>query len=323
MSQTNSPEWERSVLEKLANGALIEQRRTRRWNIFFRVLVFAYLFLLLFLYNPQWQRFFTKLDFDTTKKHTALVELKGVIAAGSDASADNVITGLRHAFGDENTAGVILRINSPGGSPVQSGYINDEIKRLRAKYPDIKLYAVIVDIGASGAYYAAAAADMIYADKASIVGSIGVILANGFGFVEAMEKLGIERRLLSAGENKGFLDPFSPLRQQDVKHIKEVLDNMHQQFIDTVKAGRGERLSADPAIFSGLIWTGEQAVELGLVDDLASSSSVARNVIKAEKIVDFTPEPNVFDRIAKRIGMTLGDALIFDETTVNGGALPK
>jgi protease-4 len=219
-----------------------------------------------------------------------------------------VVSGLREAFKDKNTVGIILRINSPGGSPVQSGYIYDEIMRLKGLNPDIPLYAVITDICASGGYYIASAADEIYADQASMVGSIGVVM-NGFGFTDAMDKLGVERRLMTAGTNKGFLDPFSPLKEEEVSHVKGLLGNIHQQFIDAVKSGRGERLSESPEIFTGLIWTGEQGVQLGLVDALGSSSYVAREVIGNEKIVDFTPRPDYWERFADRIGMTMANVL--------------
>lgn len=296
--------WQQDTLTKLVFASLNEQRRTRRWNNFFKALFAGYLFLLLLIMlfpGGTQQRI-------TTGPHTALVEIDGVIAADSDASADNVITGLREAFEDHNTKGVILRINSPGGSPVQAGYINDEIKRLRAKYPNTKLYAVVTDICASGGYYIAAAADAIYVDKASIVGSIGVIM-NGFGFVDAMDKLGVERRLYTAGENKGFLDPFSPQREEEVAHARQLLGNIHQQFIDTVKEGRGDKLKDDAKLFSGLVWTGEESVKLGLADALGSSSHVAREVIKAETIVDFTPKPDYWKRFADRIGTAMAETL--------------
>jgi protease-4 len=232
---------------------------------------------------------------------TGLVDVKGIIAEGAPASADNVIEGLRAAFEDEATVGIIVRINSPGGSPVQAGYINDEIKRLRAKYPDKKLFAVIQDICASGGYYVAAAAEEIHADKASLVGSIGVRM-DSFGFVEALDKLGVERRLLTAGEHKGFLDPFLPLREQEVQHVSGLLGEIHAQFIETVKAGRGKRLQDDPRLFSGYVWTGARAVELGLVDGLASAGKLARERFEAEDIVDFTPRENVVDALARRFG---------------------
>lgn len=296
-------DWERDVVNRLAFAALNEQRRSRRWSVFFKSLFFVYLFVLFFYVPVEWSD--TSIS---TGKHTALVELDGVIAANALANADMLVTGLRQAFKDRNTAGVILRINSPGGSPVQSGYVYDEIKRLRGKYPDIKLYAVVTDICASGGYYIAAAADEIYADKASIVGSIGVLM-DGFGFVDTMNKVGVERRLLTAGEHKGILDPFSPLKGAEVQHVQGILDGIHKQFIDAVKAGRGDRLADDPRLFSGLFWNGEEGVKLGLVDGLGSSSYVAREIIKAEKIVDYTSRPNYFDRFADRIGAAMANVL--------------
>lgn len=310
-TQPATPLWEREVLNRLVFATLKEQRRARRWSVFFKLLFMIYLFVLLFLFKPDWQNFGMLEDKETAGgKHTALIEIDGIISPETEASADKVISGLRAAFEDELTAGVILRINSPGGSPVQAGYINDEIVRLREKYQDknIPLYTVITDICASGGYYIAVASDKIFADKASIVGSIGVLM-NGFGLVEAMEKLGVERRLLTAGEHKGFLDPFSPLKPEDVSHIKGLLDDIHQQFIDTVKTGRGTRLkyTEQDKLFSGLVWTGEQALALGLIDGLGSSSYVAREIIKAEKIKDFTLKPNYLDRFAERLGTTMAN----------------
>jgi protease-4 len=243
-------------------------------------------------------------------KHTAIVELRGEISANSISSADNVNEGLKNAFKDKNTQGVILRINSPGGSPVQAGYINDEIQRLRAEYPDIPLYAVIEDICASGGYYVAVAADKIFVDKASIVGSIGVLM-NGFGFTGTMEKLGIERRLLTAGENKGFLDAFSPSNPQQQEYAKEMLNDIHQQFIQVVQKGRGKRLMKDRSeIFSGIVWTGQKSIELGLTDGLGSADYVAREIIKAESIVDFTTKESFAERFARRLGSASTNALI-------------
>jgi protease-4 len=289
--------WERNVIERLALAALTEQQRARRWNIFFKLLLFIYLFIVLFLFLSEgWEE-----GGISAEKHTALIEIEGVIGYDKQASADNVVAGLRAAFKNQKTRAVILRINSPGGSPVQSGYINDEIFRLRKLHPDIKVYAVITDICASGGYYIASAAHQIYADKASLVGSIGTVM-DGFGFVGTLEKLGIERRLWAAGEHKGFLDPFSPLRPEDVSHIQRLLKEVHQQFIDIVKKGRGERLNEDPSLFTGLIWTGEQGLKLGLVDALGSSSHIAREVVHAERIVDFTEREDYLDRLAKQLG---------------------
>jgi len=302
-AQEQSVEWQRELIQKLATSSLAEQRRARRWGIFFKFLTFAYLVGILILYTPG-------IDIDAVehKRHTALVELKGVIAADKEASADNIVSGLRDAFSNKNTAGVILRINSPGGSPVQAGYIYDEITRLRNKYPDIPLYAVVSDICASGGYYVAAAADKIYADKASIVGSIGVRM-DGFGFVGAMEKLGIERRLITAGEHKGFLDPFQPAKEADIAQVKTLLADIHSQFINAVRTGRGDRLKETPDLFSGYVWTGEQAIDLGLVDELGSASYVAREVIGAETIVDYTPQEDLFERFSKKFGTALGQGV--------------
>lgn len=301
----NNPESQNELLTRLAFASLNEQRRARRWSLFFKGLLAAYLFLILFMIYLPGDAGNGKSSFS---RHTAIIDVHGVISSEAEASADNIISGLRAAFKESNVAGIILRINSPGGSPVQAGYINDEIYRLRSKYPDKKLYAVITDICASGGYYIASAADEIYADKASIVGSIGVLM-NGFGFVGALKKLGIERRLYTAGKNKGFLDPFSKAKPEDIKHIKGLLASIHQQFIDIVKEGRGDRIKDDKKLFSGLVWNGEEAVKLGLVDALGSSSYVAREIIKAEKIVNYTPRPNFIDRFTERLGVTFGKVM--------------
>jgi len=303
--QDQSPGWERQILEKVAMSAVVEQRRARRWGILFKFLIFAYLFVVLFI-GMGW---ITRKDGSSSGKHTALVEVNGVVSSSSAASADNVIAGLTEAFKDKRTQGVILRINSPGGSPVQSGYINDEIKRLRAKYPQIPLHAVVEDVCASGGYYIAAAADKIYVNKASIVGSIGVVM-NGFGFTGTMEKLGVERRMLAAGENKGFLDPFSPLDDAQRAHAQKMLAEIHEQFIDVVRKGRGKRLKETPEMFSGLMWVGQKSVELGLADALGSADYVAREVIKAEEIIDFTPRENIAERFAKRFGAAMAQSIL-------------
>lgn len=297
--------WERSVLEKLALSAIQEQRRARRWSIFFKTLTFAYLFIVLFLLMGWIDQGESALHGD---KHTALIELDGVISQNSPASADNLIASLQAAFKDKGTQGVILRINSPGGSPVQSGLVNDEIHRLRALHPDIPLYVVVEDMCASGGYYIAAAADKIYVNKASIVGSIGVLM-DGFGFTGTMNKLGVERRLLTAGENKGFMDPFSPRNAKHEAFTKAMLGEIHQQFISVVREGRGKRLKETPETFSGLFWSGQKSIELGLADALGSMESVARDVIKAENIVDFTARDGLADRLAKRFGMGMASAL--------------
>jgi len=305
MSEGNN--WEKDVLTSIATEGLKEQRRSRRWGIFFKALTFLYLFVLLVVLGSDGQEARIKGD-----KHTALVELKGVIAPGAEASADNIVTGLRAAFEDKDTAGVILRINSPGGSPVQSGYIYDEILRLREKYPDTPLYAVISDICASGGYYVAAAAEKIYADQASIVGSIGVRMDN-FGFVEAMKKMGIERRTLTAGENKALLDPFAPQNPKVNEHLTGLLKSVHGQFINAVKQGRGDKLKEVDGMFSGLIWTGDQSVEIGLVDELGSSSYVAREVIGEEDIVNFSRQPDFLEKFSKQIGAQISALLIENE----------
>lgn len=290
--------WEHDLLEKLATSSIIEQRRARRWGIFFKLLTFAYLVTLLVLWIPD---MIPDAAIKATKEHTAIIEIKGVIADDSKASADNVITALRTAYDDKKTKGVILRINSPGGSAVQAGYINDEIQRLKEKHKDIPVYAVVTDMAASGGYYIAVAADEIYVDKASIVGSIGVLMST-FGFEKGMEKLGVERRLLTAGDHKGILDPFSPLKEEEKQHVQAMLNQVHQQFIKEVKEGRGDRLRPDERIFSGLFWSGEESIKLGLADGLGSSSYVARELIKAETLVDYTQSDDIFERFAKRIG---------------------
>lgn len=293
--------WERTVMEKLAMEAVKEQRRARQWSILFRFLTLTLAFLV-FAAIMGW---FGGKDSVSLGKHTAVVDLVGIIMPDGQASAEHVIAGLQAAFKDKNTKGVILRINSPGGSPVQAGQINDEMHRLRKKYPEIPLYAVVDDLCASGGYYAAVAADKIYVDKASLVGSIGVLM-NGFGFTGALEKLGIERRLLTAGENKGFLDPFSPMSERHRELARKLLEEIHQQFIAVVKEGRGARLKNDPELFSGLAWNGARSIELGLVDALGSVEFVARDVIGAEQLVDFTVEEGFAERFAKRFGTALG-----------------
>ncbi|MBI1396925.1 MAG: S49 family peptidase [Betaproteobacteria bacterium] len=304
--QSPSPDkWEREVITRLVESAVIEQRRARRWGIFFKSLTFAYLFALLVV-ALGW---FDGGEAALTGKHTALVDLDGVIEADSMASADVINTGLNDAFENKNTQGVILRINSPGGSPVQASQINREIRRLRAKHPGIPLYAVVDDICASGGYYVAVAADEIYVSPGSLIGSIGVLM-DGFGFTGAMEKLGVERRLLTAGENKGFLDPFSPLEPRQRAFAQQMLERIHQQFIDVVREGRGQRLKETSEMFSGLFWTGDKSIEMGLSDAIGDVGYVARDVIKAENIVDFTPKENLAERFAKRFGATVGEAIV-------------
>lgn len=294
-SNQHTPGWERQTLEKLAFAALEEQKTRRRWGIFFKSLGFLYLLVLML----------ALVDWESTGghegRHTAMVFLSGVIEPKGEASAEKLMTALQSAFEDKNSAGVVLRINSPGGSPVQAGMVNDEIRRLRAKYPDKPIYAVVEDLCASGGYYVAVAADKIYVNKASIVGSIGVLM-DGFGFVGTMDKVGVERRLLTAGENKGFLDPFSPQEARQKAHAQLMLNDIHKQFIDVVRQGRGARLKETSDMFSGLMWTGEQSVQLGLADDYGTVESVARDVIKAEKVLDYSIKENIAERFAKKLG---------------------
>ncbi|MCW3150264.1 signal peptide peptidase SppA [Stutzerimonas stutzeri] len=295
------------LLERTLQAGIQEQRRARRWGIFFKLLTFIYLFGALAMFSPTLQ--FGK-DRAARESHTAVINVRGMIADEESASADNVVGALRAAFEDANTKGVILRINSPGGSPVQSGYIYDEIRRLRGEYPAIKVYAVITDLGASGAYYIASAADEIYADKSSLVGSIGVTAAT-FGFVETMEKLGVERRVYTSGEHKAFLDPFQPEKQEETEFWREVLATTHRQFIDSVKLGRGDRLQVaeHPELFSGLVWSGEQALELGLIDGLGSTAHVAREVVGEPELVDFTVKESTIDRFTKKLGAGVAERL--------------
>ena len=299
----NSPEWERRTLEKLAFAALNEQKAGRRWGVFFKALTFIYLSVVL-LAVVDWGA-----DSEHHERHTAMVSLNGVIQSKGEANAEKLMAALQSAFEEKNSVGVVLRINSPGGSPVQAGMINDEIHRLRAKYPEKPLYAVVEDMCASGGYYVAVAADKIYVNKSSIVGSIGVLM-DGFGFTGTMDKAGVERRLLTAGENKGFLDPFSPQAPQHKAHAQLLLDDIHRQFIDVVKAGRGKRLKETEDTFSGLFWSGQQAIELGLADQLGNLDFVAREIVKAEDIIDYTRHENVAERLAKRFGAAFGDSSV-------------
>ena len=291
------PGWERQTLEKLLNATLDEQRRARKWNSFFKGMLFLYLFLTLFAVSG----WFASGDSTPNGPHTAVVDLRGVIDSDGGASSEKIIPALQQAFKDHNTVGVVLRINSPGGSPVQAGYINDEIGRLRKLYPKIPLYAVVTDICASGGYYVAVAADRIYVDKASLIGSVGVIM-DGFGFTGLMDKVGVERRALHAGENKDFLDPFAPLNPKHVAQAQAMLDQVHQQFIAVVRKGRGDRLHETPEMFSGFVWSGEEGVKLGLADALGSTDYVAREVLKAPELVDYNTKENIAERLAKKIG---------------------
>jgi protease-4 len=300
---TSSPGWERVTLEKLAFAALNEQKATRRWKTFVRLAWLAFFIFLVWFALSR-----SAATTSVSVPHTAVVEIKGEIADGADASAEFVNAALRAAFEDEGAQAVVLLINSPGGSPVQAGMMNDEIIRLKAKH-NKPVYAVVGETCASAAYYVAASADKIFVDKASIVGSIGVLM-DGFGFTGLMEKVGVERRLMTAGENKGFLDPFSPQTEQQRAYAQTMLNQIHQQFITVVKNGRGKRLKETPEMFSGLFWTGQQAVELGLADQLGSLEYVAREIVKTEEIIDYTRRENVAERLAKKFGAAIGSGAI-------------
>ena len=297
-------QWERGVLEKIALAGIKEQRSARRWGIFFKILTFAYATLILF-FAIDWKG---RTEIMTDGKHTALVEVSGVIGPGTDASAERVNAALQAAFKDRNTQGVVVRVNSPGGSPVQSQNIYDEMRRLRVKYPAIPLYVVVEDMCASGGYFVAAGADRIYVSKSSLVGSIGVRM-DGWGVTGLMDKLGVERRLLTAGDNKGFLDPFLPVDEKQKQHALAMLGEIHQQFINVVREGRGKRLKESPDLFSGLVWTGQKSVDLGLADGFGSLDYVAREVIKAEDIVDFSQKENLAEKFARRLGAGAASAL--------------
>jgi protease-4 len=310
----NDGQWERAVIERLAGAALQEQRRARRWGIFFKLLTFAYITVII-LMAVDWKDFG-----ETTGKHTALVEVSGLIAPGTDASAERVTAALQAAFKDENTQGVVVRINSPGGSPVQAQDIYDEMRRLRKKHPAVPLYAVVEDVCASGGYYVAVGADRIYVGRSSIVGSIGVRM-DSFGVTGLMQKLGIERRLLTAGDNKGFLDPFLPVDEAQKRHAQALLEDVHRQFIGVVREGRGKRLKETADMFSGLIWTGQRSVELGLADAFGSLDYVAREVVKAEKVVDYTQKENLAEKFARRLGA--GAASVVLEFALRGVAQPR
>lgn len=298
-----SPALEDS-LQQLAGQIMRERRRDRRWRVFFRLVWLGLGITLVWLFVAQ--RMHANLG--TTSPHTALVEVRGEIGSDTEASAENLLEGLRNAFENASAQAVVLRINSPGGSPVQAGIVNDEIRRLKALHQK-KVYAVVEEMCASGAYYIAVAADEIYVDKASLVGSIGVLM-DGFGFVGLIDKLGIERRLLTAGENKGMLDPFSPQNERQKAFAQAMIDQIHRQFIAVVKQGRGSRLKEDAETFSGLFWNGDEAIQLGLVDKIGSLDFVAREVVKAEEIIDYTPHENVAEKLAKRFGAAIGEGAV-------------
>ncbi|PCJ19026.1 MAG: signal peptide peptidase SppA [Gammaproteobacteria bacterium] len=304
-SNPSKPEWQ--LIEKLLQSAQSEKKSTRRWGIFFKLLTFSYLFFILAIFVSKQMP--SAPGAGVNEGHTALVDVHGVISEAEDASADNITSGLRAAFEAENSKSIIMRINSPGGSPVQSDYVFNEIQRLKEKHPEKKLYAVITDVGASGAYYIAAAADEIYANPSSIVGSIGVIMGGGFGFEGLMGKLGVERRTVKAGAHKDLLDPFSPVKGFQQKHMQSMLDGVHEEFINSVKSGRGDRLKDDPLLFTGLFWNGRDALELGLVDAFGSAGYVAREIIEVEKIVDYTVRPSPVDAIFDRLGVSIGGTI--------------
>lgn len=297
-------EWERETLEKLAFAALNEQRARRRWNIFFRCATLVVVLVGLWLAFGQGVG-----EDEVVGPHTALIDIDGTIESGTSGAADNVVPALNRAYSDETAVGIILRINSPGGSPVQAGIINDEINRLRKEYPKKPLYVVVDEMCASGGYYIAAAADKIFVNKASIVGSIGVLM-EGFGFTGLMDKVGVERRLMTAGENKGFMDPFSPQSEKQKNFAQEMLDEVHRQFIEVVRQGRGSRLKETPETFSGLFWSGSKAVEIGLADGFGTVDTVARDELKAEEIVDYTQREGLSERLLKKFGGAVGTAAV-------------
>lgn len=299
----NDANWEREAIENIALTAIKEQKRNRFWSILFKTLTFVYLFLILF-YMLNW---IGGNSTRSTSSHTALIDIQGEIGV-DQVNADSVISSLQEAYENKHTKGVILRINSPGGSPVQAGIINDEVKRQRKLHPNIPVYAVVEDICASGGYYIAVSADKIYVDKASIIGSIGVLM-DGFGFTGAMQRFGVERRLMTAGENKAMLDPFSPVNPKHQVLAQKMLNEIHQQFIAVVKEGRGNRLKETPETFSGLFWSGEAGIRMGLADGLGSMDYVAREVIKEPNVVDFTSHEDFADRVAKRLGASMTQSL--------------
>ncbi len=308
MAEQDNNNWQQQTIEKLALSGLKEQQTARRWSTFFKGLAFVYLFSLLILGLGLWG------DKGASGPHTALIDINGVIEAGGAVTADSVISSLNDAYESAGTKGIIFRINSPGGSPVQAGIINDEIVRQKKLHPKIPVYGVVEDICASGGYYIAAATDKIYVDKASIVGSIGVLM-DGYGFTETMKKVGVERRLLTAGENKAMLDPFSPVNPKHQALAQAMLNEVHEQFKTVVRKGRGARLKETPATFSGLFWSGEQSIKIGLADAYGSAEYVAREVIKQEEIVDYTYQETIADRFAKRLGASMAKAIGVDALT--------
>lgn len=301
-------QWERQALEKILLENLYEQRSARRWNIFFKSIFIIFLVLIGIITASMFDKDLPQPTI-TNQDHTALVDVRGEIGEQQPASADNIRSALKSAFETKNVKGIVLRINSPGGSPVQARQVYDEIIYLRSKYPDTKVYAAIEDLGTSAGYLIASAADSIYSDKTSIVGSIGVRM-DSFGFVDGMRKLGIERRLYTAGKYKGALDPFLPRQPKEEEFVNETLQLVHQAFIDNVRQGRGNRLKDDPDIFSGQFWCGDQAYQLGLIDGFGDAYFIAREIVKAENLVDYTSSTNILDRLANRLGASMAQTLM-------------
>lgn len=311
MDNQNKPEvmresgWEREVIEKLALAAVTEQTRARRWGVFFKSLMFVYLIAVFGV--AVYPKISQDIGVDS-KDHTAVINVVGMIADGKDANADSIIESLRNAVKDQHTKGIILNANSPGGSPVQSSYVYEEIRKIKKEHPTLPIYAVVSDICASGCYFIVSAADKIFVNPSSLVGSIGVIM-DGFGFVETMQKLGVERRLITAGAHKAMLDPFSPPKEDESRYVQSLINQVHQHFINAVKAGRGDRLKETPDMFSGLVWTGEEGVKLGIVDAVGNQDAVAKELIGAEKRVDFSRQEHFLDKIAGKLGASFGQAI--------------
>ncbi|MDO9049009.1 MAG: signal peptide peptidase SppA [Methylobacter sp.] len=311
MDNQNKPEvtresgWEREVIEKLALAAVTEQTRARRWSVFFKSLMFAYLIA---VFGVAIYPKFSQDIGGESKDHTAVIDVVGMIAEGKDANADSIIESLRNAVKDKHTKGIILHANSPGGSPVQSSYVYEEIRKIKKEHPGLPIYAVVSDICASGCYFIVSASDKIFVNPSSLVGSIGVLM-DGFGFVDVMQKLGVERRLFTAGAHKAMLDPFSPSKEDETHYVQNLLNQVHQQFIGAVKAGRGDRLKETPELFSGLVWTGEEGVKLGIVDGVGNQDYVSKELIGAETLVDFSRQEHLLDKIAGKLGASFGQVI--------------
>ncbi len=308
-NQQNKPDqeagWERKIIEKLALAAVTEQTRARRWGVFFKSLIFVYLFAVFGM--AIYPKIKQNIGVDS-KYHTAVIDVVGVIAEDKDANATDIIESLRDAVKDTHTKGIILHSNSPGGSPVQSAYVYEEIRKIKKERPDLPVYAVVSDMCASGCYYIASASNKIFVNQSSLIGSIGVLM-DGFGFVDIMQKMGVERRLLTAGAHKAMLDPFSPPKEDETKYMQGLLDEVHQQFISAVKAGRGDRLKETPDMFSGLVWTGEAGVKIGVADGFGNDDYVAKEIIGAKTLVDFTQQGSVLEKISGKLGASFGHAI--------------